>query len=254
MYDIDDFGLWIINNPDEFENDFPEEAKGLKEAINSPGFTLKLVNLIQKLPEIFSNHFERIKKIEIESRQKTEIEQLLHTINSIISKELSNEYLESKRQQILPELKEIQNYINTKYYQPDTRLQKKTSYVWQNNPDEELPELYSLMMDKYKLIAPETTPVQFKAVFTGQPIDDTFEPIRWHQDNASELLYFIDRLEQSNNIVHNPKRADYQKLKACFVKPEGKPFTAAWKSLKSNITINLSPNKQKAIDELVNQF
>ena len=131
---------------------------------------------------------------------------------------------------------------------------KMTSYLWQNNPDKELSELYNLMIDKYKLIAPETTPEQFKAVFTGQPIDEDFEPIRWHQDNASELLYFIDRLEQSNNIEHNPKRADYQRLTACFFKPNGQPFEAHMKSLKTNIEINLSPDKQKAIDELVSNF
>lgn len=133
------------------------------------------------------------------------------------------------------------------------KQQKTTSYVWQNNPDKELPELYSLMIKKYKLIASETTPEQFIAVFTGQAIDDSFEPIRWHQDNASELLYFIDRLEQSNNIEHNPKRADYQKLKACFVKPGGNQFNEALKTLKQQIQF-ISPDKQKAIDELVSNF
>lgn len=133
------------------------------------------------------------------------------------------------------------------------KSQKKTSYVWQSNPDNELPELYSLMINKYKLIAPETTPEQFKAIFTGQSIE-SINPIKWHQENASELLYFINRLEQSNNIGHNPKRADYQKLKACFVKPDGKQFNAVWKSLKTNIEINLSLDKQKAIDELTNNF
>ena len=134
------------------------------------------------------------------------------------------------------------------------RIVKKQEigYEWQSNPNKELPELYSLM-NKYKLIAPETTIEQFTGIFTGQPIE-SIEPIKWRQDNASELLYFIDRLEQSKNIVHNPKRADYQKMTACFVKPDGKPFSAAWKSLKTNIEISLSSDKQKAIDELVNNF
>ena len=133
------------------------------------------------------------------------------------------------------------------------KQQKKTSYVWQSNPDNELPELYSLMINKYKLIAPETTYEQFKAVFTGQPIDE-IKQIKWHQDNASELLYFIDRLEQSNNIRHNQKKADYQRMTACFVKPDGNVFTANLKQIKQNITINLSADKQKAIDELVSNF
>lgn len=146
------------------------------------------------------------------------------------------------------------DYQQKKPTRKPPKQQKKTSYVWQNNPDKELSELYSLMINEYNLIALETTPEQFKAAFTGQPIDENFEPIRWHQNNSSELLYFIVRLEQSNNIEHNPKRADYKKLKACFVKPDGSQFEAVWKSLKINIEINLSPDKQKAIDKLVSDF
>jgi hypothetical protein len=132
------------------------------------------------------------------------------------------------------------------------KQQKKTSYVWQTNPDTELPELYSLMINKYKLIASETTYEQFKAAFTGQEIE-SINPIKWHQDNASELLYFIEKLGQSNNIEHNPKRADYQKLKACFVKPDGSQFNEALKTLKQQIQF-ISPDKQRAIDELVSNF
>ena len=133
------------------------------------------------------------------------------------------------------------------------KQQTKTSYIWQGNPDDELPELYSLLTNEYKLISPETTQEQFTAIFTRQSIDN-IKPIKWHQNNATELLYFIIRLEQLNNIVHNPKRADYTKLKACFVDPDGQEFKAKWKSLKTHIEINLSPEKQNAIDELVKQF
>ncbi|WP_335637058.1 hypothetical protein [Maribacter arcticus] len=145
------------------------------------------------------------------------------------------------------------DYHKNRPVKKQIKQQKRTSYVWQNNPDKELPELYKLMVNKYKLIASDTTIEQFKVIFAGKPIE-TINPIKWHQDNASELLYFIDRLEQSNNIVYNSKRADYQKLKACFVKPDGKQFNVVWKSLKTNIEINLSPEKQKAIDELISNF
>lgn len=145
------------------------------------------------------------------------------------------------------------DYQQKKPIRKPPKQKKMTSYVWQNNPDKELPELYSLMIDNYKLIAPETTYEQFKAVFTGQAIE-SINPIKWHQDNASELVYFIDRLEQTDNIVHNPKKTDYQKMTACFVKPDGKQFKANWKQIKQNISINLSSDKQKAIDELVSNF
>lgn len=129
------------------------------------------------------------------------------------------------------------------------KQQKKTSYVWQSNQEKELPELYSLMINKYKLIAPETTYEQFKAVFTGQPIE-SINPIKWHQDNASELLYFNEAIKNKVNDVWHI----YQRLEACFVKPDGKPFKAVWKSLKTNIDINLSSDKQKTIDEIVKNF
>jgi len=133
------------------------------------------------------------------------------------------------------------------------KQRKETSYEWKTNPDKELPELYSLMMDKYQLIAPETACEQFKAVFTGQPIESV-NPIKWHQDNASELLYFVERLKQSNNIDHNVKRADYKKMTACFVKPNATKFEANWKQIKQNISINLSSDKQEAIDKLLKHF
>jgi hypothetical protein len=145
------------------------------------------------------------------------------------------------------------DYQQKKPTRKPPKQQTKTSYVWQSNPDKELPELYKLMIDKYKLIAPETTYEQFKAVYTGWTIYE-IEPIRWHQENASELVYFIDRLEQTDNIVHNPKKTDYQKMTACFVKPDGKQFKANWKQIKQNISFNLSSDKQNAIDELVNNF
>ena len=150
----------------------------------------------------------------------------------------------------------LQKYLSNEIYHQQKRparkpikIPKKTSYVWQDNPDKELPELYSLMINKYKLIAPETTYEQFKAIFTGQPIDE-IEPIKWHQDNASELLYFNEAIKKKVNDVWHI----YQRLEACFVKPDGKPFKAVWKSLKTNIDINLSSDKQKAIDELVSNF
>jgi len=56
------------------------------------------------------------------------------------------------------------------------------------------------MIDKYKLIAPETTLEQFKATFTGQPIE-SINPIKWHQDNASELLYFNEAIDNMTNYL-----------------------------------------------------
>lgn len=141
-----------------------------------------------------------------------------------------------------------------------SKSKDEISYVWKADPDNELPELFRKMLVEYKLIASDTTFKQFKAIFTGQPIDTTFEPIRWHNNNASELLYFVLKLEESDSIACNNNGTDdktitdYKKMTACFVKPNGEKFSAAWKSLKTNIEINLSSTKQRVIDDLIESF
>lgn len=139
-------------------------------------------------------------------------------------------------------IKEIENSSS------QSKAQNKISYVWQNNPDTELPKLHNLMVNKYNLIASETTYDQFEAVFIGQPIESII-PIKWHQDNASELLYFDESIK---NKVDNVWQI-YKRLESCFVKPDGKPFGVAWKTLKQQIDF-LSKDKQKTIDELVKNF
>jgi hypothetical protein len=220
---------------------------------------------LQRFIEQFKKNFQklRLKAVEKYTDELNRIEP-----SEAVAK-LDKQLYELRKKILLAEiggegLNDWENWLNKYYFNEIDRhqkrparkppqQQKKTSYVWQINPDKELPELHSLMINKYKLIASETTFEQFKAIFTGQPIE-SIEPIKWHQDNASELLYFIDRLEQLNNIVHNQKKADYLKMTACFVKPDGQKFNAVWKSLKTNLEINLSPDKQKAIDELVKIF
>jgi len=220
---------------------------------------------LQRFIKQFKKNLQKLRIKRFEAYSK-ELENLLPL--EAVAK-IDKQLYELRKKELLAEiggegLNDYENWLK-KYYsneidhhqkRPTTKppqQQKKTSYVWQNNPDKELPELHSLMIDKYKLIAPETTYEQFKDIFTGQPIE-SIEPIKWHQENASELLYFINRLEQSTNIVHNSKKADYQKMTACFVKPDGQEFKAKWKQLKQNISINLSSDKQDAIDELLKNF
>ena len=95
------------------------------------------------------------------------------------------------------------------------KQQTKTSYVWQGNPDEELPELYSLLTNEYKLISPETTQEQFTAIFTGQPLQD-IKPIQW---NVAKNLnaYFIEQLIQLKKISKAINNDVWQIAKQCFV-------------------------------------
>ena len=139
-----------------------------------------------------------------------------------------------------------------KYYKTLSSKKKSiNSYQWQGK-DEDLPEFYNKTLNKYKLIASETSLEQFRAVFSSVPTKD-ISPFRWRKDNASELIYFVSKLVESNNIKGN-KRLDYQKMKNCFVKPDGTEFTEVFKALKQNIEINLAEDKRTQIDELIKAF
>jgi len=248
--DIDVWMDWMANNFEAAKKDYPEMMELLKETLQENPLAISVK--IEQIPDLFIKWKNEIKDCAETTRQR-KINTYLELIQGLLYHfKFPDEYNKVSVEKIRPELLEMEAYF-TNLLTKGTKQQQKTSYVWQSNPDKELPELYKLMIDKYKLIAPETTYEQFKAVFTGQAIE-SINPIKWHQDNASELLYFIDRLQKTNNIVHNPKKADYQKMTACFVKPDGKSFNAAWKSLKTNLEINLSSDKQKAIDELVSNF
>jgi len=134
------------------------------------------------------------------------------------------------------------------------RKETKISYNWLINPDTELKELFELMTNKYKLIASDTSYEAFEAIFSACPIDEHFNPIKWHDNNASELLYFIHNLKDGHKISGIKNRIDYKKMTSCFVQPDGKQFNANWKQLKFNIEINLSERKREAIDELLKNF
>lgn len=102
--------------------------------------------------------------------------------------------IDKRQLEAIKELRSSRN--NNQNKKPE---KKKTSYVWQMNPDKELPELYSLMIYNYKLIASETTYDQFKAVFTGQPIDEIDKISRTKKFTNVLLTYFVSKLFQESN-------------------------------------------------------
>jgi len=248
---INEYGLELLfEHYKGLEDDFSKLLAKRKCDI----FPNEGLQLIKDFFNKFDDELKLILKHISTSKKINDLNNLKAFMNKL-KQPIANEILELEIKRHRPFLDDYINKIDDelkKIVKPQ-KQQKKVSYEWQNNTDKELPELYSLMIDKYKLIAPETTYEQFKAVYTGRTIDE-IEPIRWHQENASELVYFIDRLEQTDNIVHNPKKTDYQKMTACFVKPDGKQFKANWKQIKQNISINLSSDKRKAIDDLVSNF
>ena len=83
---------------------------------------------------------------------------------------------------------------------------------------------------------------------------DSITPIRWHDKNASEVLYFFIRLTESNNIASKSNRLNYQILRQCIVADNGEEFSVNWKQLKQQIHFQLASKKQNMIDRLVAQF
>ncbi|MGJ8759369.1 MAG: hypothetical protein ACSHXA_02430 [Polaribacter sp.] len=244
---------WIVNNLESAKILTPEIIGGLeKRIITAPPFTT--ANIIEKIPNNFVNWKNEIENTSKTGREK-KIQQYLELVELILyKKEFDSEIINISIDKIKPELIEMEVFLK-KLLLNSTNPKKISTYEWLSSYiDKELTELHLLMVEKYKLISPETTYNQFKVIFTNQIIVNDFKPIKWHDDNASELLYFIKRLEESNNIEHTPKRADYKKMTTCFTKPNGETFKASWKQIKQNININLSIKKQKAIDELISNF
>lgn len=126
------------------------------------------------------------------------------------------------------------------------KISKKTTYQWQTNPDEELPKLFNLMINKYKLLASDTSKEQFKAVFTGQPVE-SINPMKWNP--AKNLLaYFINSLYDKKKLyeIINPDKWDV--AKDCFLDCKNlSQLSDLYKNNKTGL-----PKNSKIIDELLN--
>lgn len=245
--DIDGWMDWMVNNVEIAKKEYPEMFELVREMVREkpPYFTAAI---IEKIPEHFVKWNNDIDNCLLSTRER-KLKTYIELIELLLYRLEFNSDIENNAvNKIKPELLEMEVYFKDLLTKPK-KQQKKTTYQWQSNPDKEIPKLYSLMIDEYKLIAPETTYEQFTVIFTGQPID-TINPIKWHQDNASELLYFNEAIKSKVNSVWHI----YKRMAACFVKPDGKPFLASFKELKQNLNINLSSDKQGTIDELVSNF
>ncbi len=122
------------------------------------------------------------------------------------------------------------------------------SYKWQGRRDE-LPKLYQKL--KGDLIAPENRLTDFTQVFSNKDIA-IINPIKWHDNNASELLYFVMQLSEYGLI--QGARLNYETLAGCFVTNDGKKFTASFKNLKQSIPVKLSGVKMAKIEALIKLF
>jgi hypothetical protein len=148
--------------------------------------------------------------------------------------------IESTKSEILKYFPNIEDEIKT------IGNPNKTTYVWQSNPDKELPKLYNLMKNKYKLIAEETTYEQFNAVFTGQPTEN-IKPIKWLV--AKNLnAYFIEQLVIEKKLSKAANKDVWDIAKKCFT--NGKHFSQLVDLYNNNKSGK--PKNHNLIDELIN--
>ena len=132
-----------------------------------------------------------------------------------------------------------------------TKKQGLSTYVWQGNTDE-VTELYERMVNRF---IPDSNSINdFKLLFSGVDVSDLTNKIIWKSDNATELLYFIIKLEEHNLISKPLKTVNYKQIKACFIKSTGLLFNEAFKSLKTDIEIRISKASKLMIDNLINDF
>lgn len=120
----------------------------------------------------------------------------------------------------------------------------KLSYLWQDNPLTELPELYNKM--KGVFIASEHTLEQFTAIFTGQPVEN-ITPIKW-KGKIALLAYFIDQIFEKEKIPPNSEL--WSIAKECFENAEN------LKQAKNNYLANKNgkPKGYSKIDNLLSFF
>ncbi len=143
------------------------------------------------------------------------------------------------------------SFLEKKIDSPASKLyQKGLSYKWIADKFY-LEDLYD--KTKGKLILESTHKDVFMAVFNAKPLRD-ITPVFWHDDNASELIYFILKLGE-NGYIHETKRTNYKQMTACFYKEDGAKWVSkSFRSLKQKLEYNLSEQKRCFINKLIGEL
>ena len=104
------------------------------------------------------------------------------------------------------------------------------------------------MIDKYKLIASDTTLDQFKAIFTGQAVD-TIIPIEW-LSKKNLLAYFIEKLYDKKKLLKYINTNIWSIASLCFVDAKNlSQIVDLYKNNKTGL-----PKDYHIIDELLNSL
>ena len=147
----------------------------------------------------------------------------------------------------------FRHFLETKIYVDvsEELVAKSCSYIWQGHDIDKDMEvlLHSLKRDYY--IDKTTSKEQLTAIFSGEKLEK-IEPIKWLK-LPSELLMLITNLKEVD-CIENTRRNNYKQMANCFVDSDGKMFNTSFNSLNQTLAISLSPEKQEAIEKLVNKL
>lgn len=213
---------------------------------------------LQRFIEQFKKNFQKLRLKAVE-----EWTDKLHNIESLEAVNIIDKHIyRLRKKDLLAEIgadglndweKWLQKYLSNELYlnkkRPVRKLskqQKKTSYLWLNNPEKELLELYKLLNKDYNLIASETTFNQFKGVFTGQPIE-SINPIKWIASKSLNA-YFIEQLINKNKLSKVINTDIWEISKYCFY--NGTNFSQLIDNYNNSKTGK--PKNYNLIDDLLN--
>lgn len=117
--------------------------------------------------------------------------------------------------------------------------------------ENEIDELYELLISKRLIIKENNSLDSLKAVFSSSIIG-TFRPIWWN-GSPSELIYFVSELMEKG-LINKESRMDYEnRLRKCFLDENGKAFLSDFASLKRDLLL-ISQSTKEPIDEIISNL
>lgn len=137
-------------------------------------------------------------------------------------------------------------------FEHNTETKKNlTSYCWLGK-DDELDQLFEKMKHFFHI---GTMKKEFVDAFTEKHVTE-IKGVYWHNDNASEALFFVKSLSDLGLIMSplGNRRFSYKLFRECIKKSNGDHFHQNLKSLKTNVEINLSQQTQNEILDIIKEF
>jgi hypothetical protein len=104
----------------------------------------------------------------------------------------------------------------------DVKSHNSFTYKKLSKNAESLNDLYDCLK-KNKLIADDTTTINFKKIFSGKEIA---QPVIW-TGNPSELYYFIHLIYTEYKLVDDLKQKQWKVACLCFIQPNGIKFESS---------------------------